>query len=216
MVDSKVNESALGETGLSVHDKQVPVAVKKTPLRDLQNENNITNQKSMGNPLLLKEDGAGTEDLKVSGTKRPPAESTVSPSHHQSPSTNGSSGHLVYVRRKIETEAVPVSLGKPNSRAGPQETFGLPVTVAITSSDQRRINNQNWEERFLQLQMYLRKLDQSSQEDYLQMLRSLSSAELSRHAVDLEKRAIQLSLEEGKELQRVRALNVLGKSIKNS
>ncbi|RVW48384.1 Zinc finger protein ZAT3 [Vitis vinifera] len=60
------------------------------------------------------------------------------------------------------------------------------------------MKSQHWEERNLQLQRLLRKLDQSNQEDYLQMLRSLSSIELSRHAVKLERRSIQLSLEEGK------------------
>nr|AFK49386.1 unknown [Medicago truncatula] len=63
--------------------------------------------------------------------------------------------------------------------------------------------------------MLLRKLDQSDQAEYIQMLQSLSSVELSRHAVELEKRSIQLSLEEAKELQRVAVLNVLGKSAKN-
>jgi len=34
----------------------------------------------------------------------------------------------------------------------------------------------------------------------LAVLRSLSSVELSKHAVELEKRSIQLSLEEGNEI----------------
>ncbi|MBA0829156.1 hypothetical protein Goarm_013776, partial [Gossypium armourianum] len=45
-------------------------------------------------------------------------------------------------------------------------------------------------------------------------LRSLSAVELSKHAIELEKRSIQLSLEEAKELQRVAVLNVLGKTMK--
>jgi hypothetical protein len=45
------------------------------------------------------------------------------------------------------------------------------------------------------------------------VLWSLSSAELSKHAVDLEKRSIQFSLEEAREMQRVAALNVLGRSV---
>ncbi|KAL5079589.1 hypothetical protein RYX36_008011 [Vicia faba] len=72
-----------------------------------------------------------------------------------------------------------------------------------------------WEERYQHLLAFLRMLDQSDQADYIQMLQSLSSVELSRHAVELEKRSIQLSLEEAKELQRVAALNVLGKSVNN-
>ncbi|XP_031743510.1 uncharacterized protein LOC101211824 isoform X2 [Cucumis sativus] len=56
--------------------------------------------------------------------------------------------------------------------------------------------NLQWEDRYHQLQLLLNKLDQSDQRDYLQVLGSLSSVELSRHAVELEKRSIQLSLEE--------------------
>ncbi|KAJ6346496.1 hypothetical protein OIU78_009011 [Salix suchowensis] len=73
----------------------------------------------------------------------------------------------------------------------------------------------HWEERYCQLQILLKKLDESDQEEYAQKLRSVSSVELSRHAIELEKRSIQLSLEEAKEVQRVAILNVLGKSLKN-
>ncbi|CDP14500.1 unnamed protein product [Coffea canephora] len=62
----------------------------------------------------------------------------------------------------------------------------------------------------------LHKLDRSDQKDYIEMLRSLSSVELSKHAVELEKRSIQLSLEEAKELQRVQALDVLERYSKHS
>ncbi|CAA6655869.1 unnamed protein product [Spirodela intermedia] len=68
-----------------------------------------------------------------------------------------------------------------------------------------------WKDRFLMLQKFLNQCDQSSQEEYIQMLRSTSAAGRSRHAVDLEKRAIHLLLEEGKELRRMKLLNVLGK-----
>ncbi|KAK8479515.1 hypothetical protein V6N13_018331 [Hibiscus sabdariffa] len=71
----------------------------------------------------------------------------------------------------------------------------------------------HFEERYYQLQMLLKKLDQFDLEDYMQMLRSLSAVELSKHAVELEKRSIQLSLEEAKELQRAAVLNVLGKTM---
>ncbi|KAJ9704623.1 hypothetical protein PVL29_002939 [Vitis rotundifolia] len=103
-------------------------------------------------------------------------------------------------------------LGKTGNRLPPAEANYPPITSAIPFSDNPRgMKSQYWEERNLQLQRLLRKLDQSNQEDYLQMLRSLSSIELSRHAVKLERRSIQLSLEEGKELQRVGALNILEK-----
>ncbi|KAG2319042.1 hypothetical protein Bca52824_012255 [Brassica carinata] len=72
----------------------------------------------------------------------------------------------------------------------------------------------DWEERYHHLQILLNKLGDSDQTDHhLHMLWSLSSAELSKHAVDLEKRSIQLSLEEAREMQRVATLNVLGRSV---
>lgn len=76
----------------------------------------------------------------------------------------------------------------------------------------KRTKYLHWEERFYQLQQLLGNLEQLDPKDYLQMLRSLPSEELSRHAVELEKRSIQLSLEEVKEMQRVSTLNILGKS----
>ncbi|GMH18134.1 hypothetical protein Nepgr_019975 [Nepenthes gracilis] len=254
MIDSKFGESGLGngETDLSLHDKKFPLAVKKTPLRDLQNKNNIIKQKSDGNSPFPKEEGAGKDGVKVSSTKRPPSESPVNPSHHQSPCSSGANGHLVYVRRKFETEvgknsidestchqaeclqprklyppedaiqqkaqlkesripcfsafaAIPTAslMTIPSGKPSIPSSLGKSTnTSAVHTSDQKRMTNQNWQERYLEMQMLLRKLDHSSQEDYLHMLRSLSSVELSRHAVELEKRAIQLSLEEGKELQR--------------
>uniref|UniRef100_A0A0D9W205 Uncharacterized protein n=1 Tax=Leersia perrieri TaxID=77586 RepID=A0A0D9W205_9ORYZ len=60
-------------------------------------------------------------------------------------------------------------------------------------------------------QTYLENCDRSTQEGYMRMLRSLSAADRSMHAIDLEKRAIHLLVEEGKELRRMKALNVLGK-----
>ncbi|XP_021867275.1 uncharacterized protein [Spinacia oleracea] len=289
-VDSKVGESELGnsEAGLSGQEKQVPVPVKKTPLRDLQSENNIVAQKGPSNPLVLKE-VVTTEAVKVSGVKRPSPGSPMSPPQ-QSSSNNGANGHLVYVRRKSEADtgkisnieviadnanspessqlghqedgirpkssihesqksvinesqksminepqmrplpayapipgsfmsipsgkpSIPLPLRNSNTKTGLEELTTQAVPSAITSPAEGRIKKQNWEERYIQLQMYLKKLDQSSLEDHLQFLRSLSAVELSRHAVELEKQAIQLSLEQGKELQRVKALNVMGKSL---
>ncbi|XP_020242838.1 sporozoite surface protein 2-like [Asparagus officinalis] len=76
----------------------------------------------------------------------------------------------------------------------------------------QRTSNQEWKERYLQLQMFLKNCDQSSQEDYKSMLRSLTSADRSRHALELEKRALNLLLEEGKELHRMQVLNIIGEA----
>nr|GME18875.1 uncharacterized protein LOC109147580 isoform X1 [Ipomoea batatas]GME18879.1 uncharacterized protein LOC109147580 isoform X1 [Ipomoea batatas] len=75
----------------------------------------------------------------------------------------------------------------------------------------KRAKLKEWEERYCRLQNLLNSLEQSKQEDYIQMLRSLSSVELSKHAVELEKRSIQLALEEAKEMRWVKVLDVLGK-----
>ncbi|CAL9110464.1 hypothetical protein MUK42_32584 [Musa troglodytarum] len=92
----------------------------------------------------------------------------------------------------------------------PHDSSVISETPVI--DDSLTANNQDQGERFLQLQMFLRSCNQSSQEDYMQMLRSLSAAGRSKHAVELEKRAIHLLLEEGKELHRMKVLNVLGKA----
>lgn len=91
------------------------------------------------------------------------------------------------------------------------------LSLSITPTDHpKRMKIHHWEERYSQLQDFLEMLDQSNQENYVQKLRSLSSEDLSSQAVQLEKRSIQLSLEEAKELQRVQQLDILGKHAKNS
>uniref|UniRef100_A0A0E0DAE8 Serine-rich 25 kDa antigen protein n=1 Tax=Oryza meridionalis TaxID=40149 RepID=A0A0E0DAE8_9ORYZ len=87
-----------------------------------------------------------------------------------------------------------------------------PVAPGTTvQDDTHKSSNQYWNVRFNRLQTYLDSCDRSTQEGYMRMLRSLSAADRSMHAIDLEKRAIHLLVEEGKELQRMKALNVLGK-----
>ncbi|XP_051219926.1 uncharacterized protein [Lolium perenne] len=95
----------------------------------------------------------------------------------------------------------------------PPATPGSAVQGDIHSS-----NNQNlyWSERYNRLQTYLENCDRSSQEGYMRMLRPLSATGRSMHAIELEKRAIHLLVEEGKELHRMKALNVLGKSPPNA
>ena len=223
-VDSKVGDltSKNREAGLSVQDKQLPpVPVKKTPLRDLQNENNIVAQKGSSNPLILKE-VVVTEVLKVSGVKRPSPDSPMSP-HQQSSSNSGANSHLVYVRRKSEAEtgkvsnneasadndnssqpsqlgiqedglqskspqmlpsqnpacamsvpsvkpSVPLYLENSDTKMSFEELKTQAVPSAITSPVEARDKEQNCEERYVQLQMYLKKLDQSSLEDHLQCM----------------------------------------------
>ncbi|KAL6522489.1 hypothetical protein OROMI_031447 [Orobanche minor] len=85
------------------------------------------------------------------------------------------------------------------------------VNCSTPSQDTVTVNVTLWEERYCRLQSLLKMLDQSGKHEYVQMLRSLSSIELSRHAFELEKRSIQLSMEEAKEIQRAGFFDVLGK-----
>uniref|UniRef100_A0A0D9VFK2 Uncharacterized protein n=1 Tax=Leersia perrieri TaxID=77586 RepID=A0A0D9VFK2_9ORYZ len=85
------------------------------------------------------------------------------------------------------------------------------VAVKEPSSSSSGSSNQDWKERFIKLQAFLRSNEQSGQEEYIRMLRSLSSVGRSKHAIELENRAVKLLIEEGKELQKMKVLNVLNK-----
>ncbi|XP_054799051.1 uncharacterized protein LOC129303637 isoform X2 [Prosopis cineraria] len=274
-VDSKTEPGPGGsKTGLP-SDKLLTATVKKTALRELPNDNKVTVSASIGSSSILKDKGCCTDSKRVSGTKRPSSEFPMNHHHPQSPGNNAGNGHLVYVRRKAETDLgkssasgnpsinayCPISssrqpgedeIARPKSEIKEPKVScfpafaPFPITPSVSSSGKPSVpfsignsamrlatvessfaaagptightigsKNAHWEERYHRLQMFLRKLDQSDQEEYIQMLQSISSIELSRHAVDLEKRSIQLSLEEAKELQRVAVLNILGKSLKN-
>ncbi|KAJ7538847.1 hypothetical protein O6H91_11G065400 [Diphasiastrum complanatum] len=69
------------------------------------------------------------------------------------------------------------------------------------------------QKRFINLQAFLRLCDETDQTDLLQALRSLSAAARSGHAFNLETRALKLSVEEGKEMIRLKMLNVMGRSL---
>lgn len=110
--------------------------------------------------------------------------------------------------------SLPSSLGKPGNGVRAAEHDYLKVSSEVprfTSS--KRDDDQKWEERFIHLQNFLKICDdESNHRDHIQKLRHLSPAELSIYAVELEKIAIQLTIEEGKEWQRMKTLNILGKS----
>ncbi|CAN8276839.1 unnamed protein product [Cochlearia groenlandica] len=119
------------------------------------------------------------------------------------PVVNPSSNRLVYVRRRVDVDNGTVKTKEPT-------TTTTSIAPSSPLSNERLLE---WEERYHNLQMLLNKLNDSSHHHHSQMLWSLSSEELSKHAVALEKRSIQFSLEEAREMQRVAALNVLGKSV---
>ncbi|CAL5018402.1 unnamed protein product [Urochloa decumbens] len=119
---------------------------------------------------------------------------------------------------------VPESLGlvssespdKPNAEIMPVKTEPLVAPGSGIHGDVRQSSIQYWNKRFDRLQTYLENCDHSTHEGYLRKLRSLSAAGQSMYAIELEKRAIHLLVEEGKELQRMKALNVLGKVSSNA
>ncbi|PIA46791.1 hypothetical protein AQUCO_01500380v1 [Aquilegia coerulea] len=95
--------------------------------------------------------------------------------------------------------------GDPNRHSS---NYGVPRPGNLQG-----MNDQHWKDRFHRLQAYLRNCDHSNRQEYIKMLQSLSPAGRSKHAVDLEKRAFQLLMEEGNELTRMKHLNVLGKAV---
>ncbi|CAN4107283.1 unnamed protein product [Withania somnifera] len=108
--------------------------------------------------------------------------------------------------------SVPFSTGESNNNLASVNVSNHQITsTRLLLDNPKKVNFKHWEDRYFQLQNLLHKLEQSKQEDYVQMLRSISSVDLSKHAVELEKRSIRLALEEAKEVQRVRVLDVLGK-----
>lgn len=209
-------------------DKQHSVSVKKVALRELPNEPRNIITKPTGTSPLPKDKRLTPDSVKVVGTKRPQPDDPSSPSSHQSPGTIGPNGHLVYVRRKLETEQgkmstsvnmdsadspgsrksvsngtkeqnvqqcqtqepkaaslpVPVPVASPVTSSGEPSLPhcpGKPVTglaapephdLMVTSTtpilaDSQRLGNQDWKERFIRLQMFLKSCDQSSQEEYI-------------------------------------------------
>lgn len=274
MINSKLNSNRLGDngSGLPTYHKQPPLAIKKIPLRDVQNDN-----RSLLHRHTESEGGSIADAIKTSGTKRLTPDCPQSPPCHQFFSSNGANDHLVYARRRFESElgkrrildlpnknadnlhstqfcqnmqqipqqqtqmkdrnaycapafapiplaslvtfafgepSVPLSMGKPSNELLDVESNYLKVTSEVPHSvHSKETDDQQRKERFLRLQKVLKQCDEFDQNDYIQMLRSFSPSELSRHAIELEKRAIQLTVEEGKEIQRMKELNILGKSV---
>ncbi|KAI3965741.1 hypothetical protein MKX01_010698 [Papaver californicum] len=179
------------------------VYIRRKSDQEVAKGNNCENDtnKAINNPQLSqniqREKETTRQQIQVQGQK-----SSCFPATPSMPMTVSSGG-----------PSIPHSLGMP---VNAPSTIGPASTTDVLPTNSQRISDQNWKERFPHLQMFLRNCDHSSQEEYIQMLKSLSSVGRSRHAVELEKRAIQLIMEEGKELQRMKMLNVLEKSSSKS
>lgn len=271
--ESNVNGMAVGETATAANDKQVPAALKKTALREVQNENmRSINKQQESSPF-----GGGRPSgnaIKVCGTKRLTPERPSSSSNLYM-ACNGANENVMNARRRFEFElgrgrlqdmekysdtpqlrnmsqllqeipqkqthmkenrvhlipvasqnhiapmmtfssggpSVPSSLGKQSNIAQAPVSDYLKVSSDLPHKiDLKSTNEKLRTDRFIQLHNFLEQHDKTNQREYIQKLLNSSPAELSKHAVELEKRAIQLALEEGKEMQRMTALNILRKS----
>ena len=101
MINSKLNSNRLGDNGngLASYHKQPPVAIKKIPLRDVQNDN-----RSMLHGHTELEGVSIADAIKLSGTKRFTPDCPQSPPGHQFFSSDGANDHVVYARRRFESE----------------------------------------------------------------------------------------------------------------
>lgn len=216
----------------------VKVSGTKRPSTELS-VNPFTNQSPSSNPanshlVYVRR----KSDIEI-GKSSSPDSTNISVQGSQSISTNGPEEAVKHQHQIVGPKiscypafaTLPITSPPISSSPKPSIPFPLSLSVAklgsadskyqsvasssLTKENSQGMKNLHWEERFMKLQQLLRSLDQADHKDYLQMLRSLSSVDLSWHAVELERRSIQLSLEEAKEMQRVGLLNVLGKTVKN-
>ncbi|KAA8537410.1 hypothetical protein F0562_026903 [Nyssa sinensis] len=230
MINSELNSNGLDNNGagMPVYHKQPPVAIKKIALRDVQNDN-----RSFIHNLSRKFTSAGgkTHCRCNQEVGKGRVQDITDKNADCFPS---SSMHFCHKQQEIPQQqtlmrennrycvpgvtpnrmasmmsfsyggpSLPLSLGKPGNGLPVVESNCLKVTSDVDHSiDSKATDDQQRKERFLCLQKFLKHCDESNQRDYTQ----------TDMQVELEKRAIQLTIEEGKEIQRMKALNILGKS----
>ncbi|KAL2611320.1 hypothetical protein R1flu_023012 [Riccia fluitans] len=86
----------------------------------------------------------------------------------------------------------------------------VPATASPKPSPSPSTPVLNFQERFMQLQAYLKHCDEVAMSQDIQVLRSLSPAARSAVAENLESRAMFLSIQEGREYKRLNSINVMG------
>ncbi|CAA3017986.1 Hypothetical predicted protein [Olea europaea subsp. europaea] len=254
------SESNGNDDDIAANDKKMPAALKKTALRDLQNENvRSINKQQECSPFGGRRPSGNA--IKVCGTKRLTPERPSSSSHLYM-ACNGVNENVMNARRRFEFElgrgrlqnmekysdrlqlrnmsqllqeipqkkthmkenhiqlvpvafqnhmapmmtyssggpSVPSSLGKQsNVTQAPISDYDKVSSDHPHKIDLKSTNDQLRTDRFIQLHKILEQCDKTNQREYIQKLLNLSPAELSKHAVELEKRTIQLAQEEGKE-----------------
>ncbi|KAI3730265.1 hypothetical protein L1987_61434 [Smallanthus sonchifolius] len=225
MINSEINTTELGVNvaGPTTVHKQPVLAAKKVALRDVQNSNNNFSRNTQS--LIPVEGKLFVDASKTCGTKR------VTPDYASSSilTSNGGHEHFSYPRRKYEFEGnreknggylKSVCLPKIQQEVSPisgknvhNGSFVAPNQMASKTyvSRFKESNEEQRVDRFIRLQNFIKQCDGSDHRENIQLLLRLSPLVLSKHAVELEKRAIQLTIEEGKEMQRMQALNILGK-----
>ncbi|XP_051189435.1 uncharacterized protein [Lolium perenne] len=154
------------------------------------------------------------QNFTTASTASPPQRNVVSTAMPQNftAANTASPTHRNVVSAAVPQNFTTVSMAHCNVAATSTASRDAVVTTTTRSpASLQRSSNQDWKERFIRLQEFLKNNEQSGQEEYIRMLHSLSSVGRSKHAIELEKRAVNLLIEEGKELQKMKSLNVLGK-----
>ncbi|KAK9063982.1 hypothetical protein SSX86_017854 [Deinandra increscens subsp. villosa] len=210
-INSVVSTVELGTkvVGPVTGHKQLVLAGKKVALRDVQNDDNRTFTRNMRPESLIPVEGQLFVDAsKTCGNKRLTPDSSSSPIL----SNNGAHEHINYSRRKYEFEGNgPKSVSLLHTQQEVSQISGKNGHYGSFVGP-NQMASKTYASRFICLQNFIKQCDGSDyRENVVQLLLRLSPMELSKHAVDLEKRAIQLTIEEGKEMQRMQALNILGK-----
>ncbi|GFS35956.1 hypothetical protein Acr_00g0042970 [Actinidia rufa] len=178
MINSEVNCNVLGNsgTGMPPDYKHSPL-VKKIALRDVQNDNRS----------LIHSHPECSPDLEKHILRTIKEELT----RQQSQMRESNLYCAPEVRRNHMASMMTFPYGGPAvSNSIEKHGNGQPAADSKATDDQLR------KERYLHLQKFLKQCDEFIQRDYIQVLVNVSPAELSRHAIELEKRAIQLTVEE--------------------
>ncbi|XP_038884507.1 uncharacterized protein LOC120075309 [Benincasa hispida] len=109
--------------------------------------------------------------------------------------------------------SLPIFTEKPGNflAVAGSSLLGIPPGSEILRSvDSNGITDEQRTERLFNLQKFLKHCDESDRKGVIEFLHGLPPSELSNFAINLEKRSMNLSVEEGKEIQRMKALNILG------
>uniref|UniRef100_A0ACD5XYZ2 Uncharacterized protein n=1 Tax=Avena sativa TaxID=4498 RepID=A0ACD5XYZ2_AVESA len=185
--------------------------VSSTPVRQ-----NFTVSNTASPPQRNVVSTAMPQNFTAANTASPPQRNVLSTAVPQNftAANTASPTHCNVVSTAVPQNFTAANMAPCNVAATSTSTASrdaVATTIARSPADLKRSSTQDWKQRFIRLQAFLRNNEQSGQEEYIRMLQSLSSVGRSKHAIELEKRAVNLLIEEGKELQKMKSLNVLGK-----